>query len=138
MYFRKWTRMDYNESVRLFKKYNLITFTDNEAKLNLFPIQEQQKFIDSIKAKRQKQLEKEREENKKLIDTLLTKYPDLRYEPLSQVIIIHGFILKYIYSFLNTIKKISAIFSLSLSTPPKKNCIFSLSLKCSYFYLERL
>jgi hypothetical protein len=37
MYFRKWTRMEWWDSVRYFKKYNLLDYKESHRLLHLFP-----------------------------------------------------------------------------------------------------
>lgn len=59
VYYRKWTRMSWFESVRLFRKYNMIKYDDIQRGMQLFPCPE---VFDSDFVKSQSNKPKSKEE----------------------------------------------------------------------------
>ncbi|KRX01188.1 hypothetical protein PPERSA_03692 [Pseudocohnilembus persalinus] len=85
MYTRKWTRMNYFDSVKMFKKYGLINNYDPvQRAFHLFPLQQYERDLLNNTQKRDSYEVEQKKQDQKLIKKLLQRYPDLKYEPINQ------------------------------------------------------
>jgi hypothetical protein len=104
MYYRRWTRMHLKPGMKYFMKYGVISpkfdrYAYLMATENPEPLQYRTR---KVKVNHDKDLDT------KLIDNLFLKYPDLKYEPISQNVYpgrqLNTF--SYAYSFINEQKKL--------------------------------
>lgn len=77
MYFRKWSRMEWWESVRYFKKYNLLEYKEEHRMFHLFP-PTWQRYLPTKSDLREVNFTDKKD--KQLVHTLFQRYPDLRYD----------------------------------------------------------
>ncbi|EAS01672.1 hypothetical protein TTHERM_01207720 (macronuclear) [Tetrahymena thermophila SB210] len=77
MYLRKWSRMEWWDSVRYFKKYNLLDYKEEHRLLHLFPPTWQQYLPTKADLREVNFRDKQ---DKQLVKVLFQKYPDLRYD----------------------------------------------------------